>query len=82
MDVPTETHQLDKQYQRYQNIIHSSILVTKEYSNKHNAIYGKGTNFALKMKNKYYNHRLSVVMLLHMPLLVLKSSNLLLLCSP
>ena len=34
MDVPTETHQLDKQYQRYQNIIHSSILVTKESNNK------------------------------------------------
>ena len=31
-------------------------------------LYGKGTNFALNMKNKAYNLCLSVVMLLHMPM--------------
>ena len=36
MGVPAQTHQIDKQDQRYQNIIHSSILVTKESSNKMN----------------------------------------------
>ena len=85
MDVPVQTHQLDKQYQMYHNIIHSSILVTKESSNKHNdqnIIQFMGKEPALKMKKKSYNHRLSVVFLLHMPLLFLKISNLLLLCSP
>ena len=70
-DVPTQTHQLEKKYQRYQNIIHSSILVTKESSNKQNdqnIIYKKGTNFALNMKNKSYNLLLNVAMLLHMPI--------------
>ena len=69
MDVPAQTHQTNKQDQRYQKMVYSSILVTKESNNKMNDCniihyYGEGTNFALKMKKRDYNHCLSVVMLL------------------
>ena len=36
MDVLAQTHQTNKQDQRYPKMVYSSILVTKEYNNKMN----------------------------------------------
>ena len=45
MDVPAQSHEIRKQDQKHWNIIHNSMLVTKESNSKvhdNNAIYFTG----------------------------------------
>ena len=56
--------------QKYQSIIYRSILVTKEYNNKHGRLYmtsymGSKNNFAFINNEIVYNLCLSVDALLH-----------------